>query len=222
MIRVELENAAGVGIYTIPEAARFTKLSPQRIRRWFGAEGRTKTFSPEFVSPDGKKALSFLDLIDVGIAGQLRAKGVQMPVLRRAYVNLQKKFGTTHAFCYRNVWTDGRTVFLREMAESGDDKLVDMEQRQHVLTRVIEPFLEGVEYDSRNNIASRWNIQKGLVIDPSLNFGAPTVAESGHSAYLIASLVKSNNGDIQKVADWYGVSLDSIRRAVSFEESIAA
>lgn len=222
MNKVSMECAAGIGIYTIPEAARFTKLAPQRIRRWFGAEGRTKTFAPEFKSPGGKLALSFLDLIDVGIAGQLRAKGVTLPTLRRAYINLQEKFGTTHAFCYRNVWTDGRTVFLRELAESGDDKLVDMERRQHVLTRVIEPFLEGVEYNSESHIAIRWNIQQGLIIDPSINFGAPTVTESGHSTYILASLVRSNDGDVQKVADWYGVNSALVRRAVAFEELIAA
>ncbi len=215
------ENVAGLGIFSFSEASRLTGLEPRRVRRWFGADGRSPAFSAEFRSPAGHEALSFLDLIDVLIAGKLRERGVSFQALRRAYKNLQKKFGTEHAFSYRNVWTDGKTVFLQEMLQRGEAKLVDMEHRQLVLTRVVQPYLEEIEYDTRD-LANRWKITDGVVIDPALNFGSPTLEDVGISSYILASAVAANGNDVDKVAVWYDIDPQAVRRAVNFERAIAA
>lgn len=215
------QSLIGRGVYSVPEVARLTKLSAQRIHRWCAASDDDGAFKPTYESDTGKRGLSFLDLIDIGVTGELREKGVPLQTLRRAYRNLQNKFGVEHAFCYRRLWTDGKTVFLEVLGDEGQEQLVDMERRQHVLSKVIKPFLQGVEYDKRD-LASRWNIAKGLVIDPDLNYGAPTLKQTGHATYLIASLVVANGNDIAKVSDWYSITPDEIRRAIAFEESLVA
>ena len=221
MSRTAVENVAGLGIFSFPEASKLTGLDPRRVRRWFGADGRKAAFRAEFHSPSGRDALSFLDLIDVLVAGKLREKGVSFQSLRRAYRNLQRKFGTEHAFCFRSMWTDGKTVFLEEMLQQGEAKLVDMEHRQLVLTRVLQPYLEEIEYDDKE-IANRWNIYDGVVVDPALNFGSPTLEDAGISSYVVAASYAANGNDAEKVAAWYDIGPDVVRKAVEFERAVAA
>jgi len=68
----------GNGVYTLTEAARLTGLRPRRVREWF--RGRTATAAPPAFPGDyrpvsGQMAISFHDLVEVFIAGQLRDKG---------------------------------------------------------------------------------------------------------------------------------------------------
>jgi hypothetical protein len=56
----------GHGIYSLPEAARLTRLRSSRVREWFtGRSGlaRKAVFESDYDSVGGDRAISFLDLI---------------------------------------------------------------------------------------------------------------------------------------------------------------
>src|SRR5207245_10786935 len=93
----------GQGVYSVAEAARLTGLKPARIREWFRGRTRRHSRKPVFLGDyepvDGDFAISFLDLIDVFVAGQLREHGVLLRTLRRVYEGWRKDVGHPTHHC---------------------------------------------------------------------------------------------------------------------------
>ena len=77
----------GHGIYNLPEAARLTRLRTSRVREWFTGRSldqeRKPVFKSDYDSVSGDRAISFLDLVELFIAGQLREQGVSLQSLRK-------------------------------------------------------------------------------------------------------------------------------------------
>ena len=81
----------GRGVYSFAEAARLTGLPHVRVLEWFR---RKPVFNGDFSSVKGDFAISFYDLIDLYVAGQLREHGVSLQTVRKVYTKLQKALET--------------------------------------------------------------------------------------------------------------------------------
>ncbi len=85
----------GQGSYILAEVSKLTQIHPSRVRSWFKQRSDGTGFGPIFNSDyppvHGDYAVSFLDLIDVLVAGQLRDRyNVPMNIVRHAHTLLQK------------------------------------------------------------------------------------------------------------------------------------
>src|SRR5947208_9135710 len=102
-----MSSALGRGVYTIPEAARLTGLHPARVREWFRKRppqaGRRPVFISDYAPLAGDTAISFFDLVDVYVAGQLREYGVSMQTVRRVYKSLAADLDVKHPFCHQQL-----------------------------------------------------------------------------------------------------------------------
>src|SRR4051794_36241923 len=128
----------GHGVYSIPEAARLTHLRPQRVREWFSGRGgpRGYVFRSDYQPVQGDRAISFLDLVELFVASQLRDHGVSMQALRKVYKTLERDFRTRHPFCRREILSDGKNVFILGLDERGADEMVDVLSRQRVFVEI--------------------------------------------------------------------------------------
>ena len=76
----------GHGIYNLPEAGTLTRLKPRRVREWFigraSDQARRPVFRSDYPPVNGDRAISFHDLIELFVAGQLRERGVSLQSLR--------------------------------------------------------------------------------------------------------------------------------------------
>jgi uncharacterized protein (DUF433 family) len=220
------------GIYTIPEAARLTDVSPWRIRRWLrgyefkAKHGRHRSAPvwPSQLEPiDNKMALGFLDLLEIHSVDAFISAGVTWKTLREAHTKAQKLAGHSHPFCTHQFATDGRTVF-GELREKNDEiALWDMHDLQKVFERIIRPFLKNVEFDS-GKVPHRWwprGKSHLVALDPSRSFGQPIVFRDGVPTQTLARSVKAN-GSVPEVARWFEISASSVREAVEFEQQLAA
>lgn len=215
----------GQGAYTYSEAASFTRLRTARVREWFVARPST-TLGAVFQSDyDGKTTqplISFLDLVDVYIAGQLRDRGVSLQTLRKVYGALQLEFEAEHPFGRRELLTDGKSVFLAGLDSQGRDEVIEVLTRQRAFPKVIRPFLQTLEFDTESRLASKWNIAKGVVLNPGICFGQPIVEAKGIPTHIIAKAVQANKNNRKAVADWYGMTVKDVAAAVRFEAQRAA
>lgn len=212
----------GQGIYGIPEASRLTGVHPQTARRWFvGTLDREPLLEPSAPKIADRYAINFLDLIDLLVVGQFRDAEVSFKTIRRSYEVLQQRFDTKHAFCHRSLLTDGTKIFLDHIDEIGDHFLEEVISRQHAMPKVLRQYLKEIEYDHSSELARLWNIGDGVILDPARNFGKPIVAE-GVSTSVILDSVNGNHGNVELVADLYGVSMENVKKAVLFEEKLAA
>ncbi len=218
------------GLYAIPEATRLTRVSAGKIRRWIKGYSFRKgqsvrhsdaVWQGEIRPLDNKVALSFRDLLELRFVDAFIQAGVSWRTMRRAHGVAQEELGTTHPFCSNRISTDGKNILMRQAEEDGDEALLNLVTKQREFTRIVQEFLEELEFSGDDIIW--WPLGKGrqIVVDPRRNFGQPTVARSGVPVTTLARSVKANSS-VDEVARWYEVQRDEVRDAVAFEESLAA
>lgn len=215
-------EAMGHGVYSFSEAGRLTGLSTQRVRSWFEdrnilgkPHGRGRVFQSDYGS---EEIISFLDLIEVLVAGHMRELGISLVAVRRAYAALRCYLNTQHPFSHQGLLTDGRKLFIYLETESRRRcELIEIVSQQHAIPQVLMPYLERVDYDSVSCLARRWNIEESVVIDPGRGLGKPIVRESAMPTAVLAAAYHANGQDADRVADWYGVAPADVEAAVHFE-----
>ncbi len=223
----------GIGIYTVAEAARLTRVPPLRIRRWVqGYSYRAVPKGPQSYSPavfvhelepiDGALALTFLDLLEIRFVDAFRRHGVSWKTIRQAAAYAGEVLHTTHPFSTKKFKTDGRRI-IGEFTESSSDRaLLDLVGRQYEFKAVISHTLfEGIEF--KGNEAALWWPLGGrgrVLLDPHRSFGQPIVAKEGVPTTVLARAVRAE-GSVDRVARWFEVERASVRAAVEFEEGLA-
>jgi uncharacterized protein (DUF433 family) len=219
------------GIYSLAEAARLTRVSKGRIRRWIKGydyrKGAARRHSDAVwhgdIQPiDGKIALGFLDLVEIRFVDEFLRAGVSWKTMRKAHTLAKQELGAEHPFCSNRFVTDGRRILLRQANESSDRALLDLVSNQQEFERIVEPFLKELEF-AEEHLARWWPMgkERHVVVDPLRNLGQPTVSKSGVPAQILARSAKAN-GSVEAVARWYEVLPEEVRDAVAFEESLAA
>jgi uncharacterized protein (DUF433 family) len=221
-----MESILGHGVYAFSEAAKLTGLKPARVREWFRGRpsgiGRKPVFSSDYEPVEGDYAISFLDLIDVFVAGQLREHGVSLQVLRRVYEQMQQDLGAAHPFGRKELLSDGKQVFMRGLDNQGQEELTEVLTRQMVFPRIILPFLKRIDYGKASRLAERWHIANLVVVDPAICFGKPVVEPVSIPTAILSGAYHANGRDAERVASWYNVHSSHVLAAVEFERNMAA
>ncbi len=214
----------GNGVYSLTEAARLTHLRPQRVREWFAGRSGTRgvVFRSDYQPVEGDRAISFLDLVELFVAGQLRDHGVSLQALRKVYKRLEKDLDTRHPFGRREILTDGKNVFVLGLDDKGAEEMVEVLSRQKVFVEILLPFLKRIDYDSATRLAKKWFVTDQVVLDPMICLGKPIVEKAGIATAILAASFQANDQDAGIVADWYGVQQGQVLAAVEFERSLAA
>jgi uncharacterized protein (DUF433 family) len=218
----------GMGVYNIAEAAKLSGLQPGRVRAWF-RPGETNlssrpVFLSDYPSVGDDRAISFLDLIEVCIAGKLRAADppVSLQHIRKVHRKLSNDTGQKHPFCTREIYHSRGKIFTRPLNEPGTDAIIDPLSNQQYINAIILPFLQRIEYDEITDLARLWHIADGIVVDPARCFGKPIVEEVGIATRILASAYEANGRNSRRVANWYEIDPDHVEKAVKFERELAA
>ena len=221
----------GVGLYTIPEAARLVGVPSRRIRRWVhgyryrGRDGAEAASEPlwhaDTPATDTTVGLSFLDMMEVRMVSAFRGHGVSWAVIRDAARHACDLFRDNHPFTMRRFQTDGNRIF-GEAAEEQGGRLLDMNRRQWVSKPIVQRSLfDGIEFDGGQ--AARWYPVKSrkIVVDPARSFGRPVLADYGVPTEVLFAAFKVE-GSVDKVSRWYDVPKPAVRAAIGFERQVAA
>jgi uncharacterized protein (DUF433 family) len=223
----------GVGLYGVPEAARLSNVSAGRIRRWLKGyvyhhadEDRVSpaVWEPQLPILEGTVGLSFLDLMEVRFVDAFLQAGVSWRTIRLAAQRAREILDLDHPFSTRRFQTDGHSIFAEVLRESGEHQLLDLAKNQYAFRRVISPSLySGMDFDLMDRAARWWPMGKGrgVVVDPSRQFGQPIVSEGSIPTAVLADAVKAE-GSVSAAARWYDVPEAMIRDAVAFERQLAA
>jgi uncharacterized protein (DUF433 family) len=176
--------------------------------------------------------LTFPEMLSLRLVRGFRNAGLGLPTIKRVAKRAAEDFGFDVPFVSRRFRTDGRKVFIELQAEqpANDEPAIPRQEREliEVLTgqkafqEVVEPSLfANVEWD--DDLASRWwpmGKERSVLLDPSVLFGAPRIANTSVPTAVLAAAVRTEGGDpsaLEAVADWYGVTPQDVRNAVSFE-----
>ncbi len=219
------------GLYTVPEAARLTRVSVGKIRRWLkGYSFRSgesvrhsdAVWQGELRPIENKLALSFRDLLELRFVDAFIHAGVSWRTMRRAHAKAQEQLKSTHPFCSNRIFTDGRSILLRQGKEDSDQVLIDLANNQAEFARIVEPFRKELEFSGTDIVWWPLGKERQIVLDPKRNFGQPSAARSGVPTRVLARSVKTNGGSVAAVSHWFEVSGGEVRDAVEFEMRLAA
>jgi uncharacterized protein (DUF433 family) len=221
----------GVGLYTVPEAARLTRVSRARIRRWLLGYAKTghheqRAYSAVWRSDlapiDGMVALSFADLMEVRFIDAFRRAGVSWRTIRRAAERATMLFNRNHPFSTQRFRSDGKSIFAELVKETGEKVLLDLARSQFAFEQIISPSLyTGLDFSVHDEVIRWWPMprRKGIVIDPQRSFGQPIVAKEGVPT-LILKRAYDVEQNVKAVADWFEVSPKAVKDAIAFEKQL--
>jgi uncharacterized protein (DUF433 family) len=218
----------GRGVYSLSEAARLTQLRPARVRDWFrpveGNRPGLAVFTSDYPSVGDDRAISFLDLVEVYIAGRLREASppVSLQHIRKVHQKMAAESGQRHPFCTREIYHSGGKIFTRRLNDRALGAVIEPLTDQSYINEVIMPFLKEIEYDHITNLAKIWHIAEGVVVDPARCFGKPIVSEVGIATRVLAAAYEANGRNFDRVAEWYEIDPSHVQSAVSFESRAAA
>jgi uncharacterized protein (DUF433 family) len=216
----------GHGVYDLGEATQLTGLKRARVREWFWRRvsdpvPRLK-FDGDYAGVAEDQSISFLELVEVFVAGQLREHGVSLRSLRRAHAKLQNDWETRHPFSRKEIRTDGQKVLLRALDEPERRIVCEAITRGQVFESIIRPTLKKIEYDPASNLATKWHLSPLVALNPRVCFGQPIVEPIGITTYVLAASYLANGRNAKRVANWYEIEEKHVLAAVEYETRHAA
>jgi uncharacterized protein (DUF433 family) len=223
----------GVGLYTFPEAARIIGITPAKLRRWVGQYRRKEPGAECLSKPvisryfqGGERVLTFLELVELLFVKLFREEGVSMAVIRRAAEEAARRFDTPYPFAVKRFDTDGQRIFATLRDESPSGRVVmELGKGQYVLDAVARPFFRKLDYRDDGEAFRYWPLDREgrVVLDPERSFGKPIDAETGVPTRAPYDAVLAGGGQSPEiVADWFGVPVEAVQAAVTFERSLQA
>lgn len=234
----------GLGVYTLPEAARLLHSEAREVRRWLrgyrysyhaGDETRVhRTSGPLWETQYADdpalhdKAIGFLDLLELRIVKSFVNCGVPLLVVRRCLEQARALFKASHPFASLRFRTDGRTIYLQALHGAGETEFLDLKSLQYAFKQVVRPSLYvGIEFEAGR--ARRWfpaaGNRKLIVIDPEIQFGKPVLKASSVPTRALYESFKAEGGDkpaVSMVARIFELPANEVQAAVRFEERLQA
>ncbi len=211
----------GHGVYDISEAARFTGLKPARVREWFRGWSSDpiphRVFRGDYAGVAAGHSISFLELVEVFVAGYLRKHGVRLRSIRRAHARLQDDWETRHPFARGEIRADGENVFVSALDGRERQIVSEAITKSQVFERIILPTLEKIDYDPASKLATKRHLSPLVVLDPRICFGQPIVEPVAITTYVLAAFYLANGRNAKTVANWYEIEEEHVMAAVEFE-----
>jgi uncharacterized protein (DUF433 family) len=219
------------GIYTFPQAARLLGMPSQQINRWMThRKVKSKTgerevkplWEPHVPAFGDKPALSFLDLMELRLIGELvGAEQLRIADIRLFIENLRGlPSDFPHPLLNRQITlqTDGKKLYARSR---GGEWQIDLSSNQYVLTEILKESLKDLDFDGGDLPTRWWPLRKAgaIVVNPEHEFGAPILSASGIPTSAIMRSLKSGN-DISAIARIYEVDIVAVSAAVEFEREL--
>lgn len=209
-------------LYSFAEADHLANVPSRTSKRWLTGyhylrEGERVTKPPVTIRDDVGEAASFLDLVEIVAIGGLKTLGFTLIDIRKIVDACQDLFQVERPLTTLELKIGGREVFVH----AGEDQLIEVlkGRGRRVWSEVLEPFLQTLDHE--NQVARRWwpmGKAVPVLIDPSLAFGLPVIADTGVRTEIIFE--RFQVGELtSEIADDFNLTPDKVERAVQFEVS---
>ncbi len=221
-----MSEILGRGVYSVPEAARFTGLKASTVGRWaFGYRGYEEIVDPDLPQLAGVRAVSFLTLMELYLMRRLQDEGIRAEKFRIAAEEVAKREGIEHPFAFERLgeflWHDSNDFYVHDVADDSDWlQITGRNRHNRVLHLVVDPFLREVEFESE--YVRRWfpaESGRMVVLDPAVRFGEPVVTGTRIPTANLADQVAAGDSPAV-VADCYDLTVDQVLAAQGFEERL--
>ena len=206
---------SGTGLYTLGEVAKYARMSPMTVGRWFKGDGYCK----RVFSLEDSKVITFLDFVQLLAVRDLRDYGVELQKIRDAVDRASSQFGIQYPFACKHttflfdneIWIqpDGKTV----------TQLSGKRHGQKGITTIVEQFYKDISFNEKTGLAETYKAfeknEHRIVMNPTMRFGEPLVDDCGCTAIALFEAAKSE-GSAAEAARIYGVGVDQVQMCVDY------
>ncbi len=209
-------------MYTEEAAARLLRIAPSTLHWWL--EGRSPRYRPVIrAEPTGSRNVTWAEFVEAGLLRSYRREhDVPLKELRDFIDRLRDEFQVPYPLADRRPYVGpGRRLLIDLQDRSHLDPefcLVAMANGQIVLTAPGEQFYERVDWSGDE--PAGWRPHEDPVspvrINPLVRFGMPAIG--GISTEAIAGEL-DGGASLEEVADDFGLDIDAVRWAQSYELS---
>jgi uncharacterized protein (DUF433 family) len=206
-----------VPAYRVFEAARYARTSHQTIGNWQRIRGN---HGGAISARDDGEALSYLQLIEVGVVAAMRKSGVALAKIREAREYLRSEFNADYPFAHYRFKTDGKSLFMDydQVSKADKEKLLALnENGQLAWNQILSALLHEFEYDTHIGTVLSWRVdgfESPIRLDPRIAFGAPQVG--GIPTWVLRGRWDSGEG-LGDIADDYDLPPAHVSAALRFE-----
>jgi uncharacterized protein (DUF433 family) len=216
------------GLYTVADAARLLRISPQRVRGWIAGYPNTKAepiLRNDVGWLDGSLAFSFANLMEIRFIEHFTALKVRTATIREMAREAERLLKHPHPFATKTVFeTDGKRIFAETAQSTGDKRLYYLKAKNWAMLEVIEQSLHReISYDPSGD-AAQWLPRPeipSVIIHPRIAFGHPVLKEEGVPTRTIFESFQAEDDDAESVAKWFAIPTARVREAVHFEINLA-
>ncbi len=207
------------GAFTTSQVGRLIGVDPQKVASW--TDGRPPLIMSDFDRVAGRIALSFDALVEARAVAYLISEGVSSRRLRSLMKLLRQRFTDDHPLARdRALITDGRSVF-----EWKDQKLIDLLSDCYASEEILRPCLAGRVVFRGGRAAWLEPDPQTLPlvrVDPQRAFGRPVVVDGSIAVPTETLTQAAETEGIEEAGDWFGVSEEAVKQAITFEKRLAA
>ena len=222
MIKLLTAAVDGLGLYSVSEAARYAKMPPSTVRRWFFPGKAAHCLRRGDIESDEEKALSFLDFVEAIAVRSLRVDyRVSLNTIRRAIDFAQDTYRTDHLFAredHKTLIDGSRQIHIIFPGEENPVKMGGEGAGQTTFRACIEGYMEDLEFN-RERLANLYTaFQFGgqkVVMNPAFRFGEPIIEENGYPVHVLWRAVVSE-GSPERAAELYAASVASVKAAYRY------
>ena len=214
-------------MYSFSEAARLANVSTTTVKNWlFGYTVRGREVPPLFPSGNGA-TVSFLQMIEMMVAGRFRksASGMNVPfrAVRDAYMNARESSGIEYPLAHMKLEALGGHIvhLLKEGGSLSSFQALDAPE-QWTLPGLLRETIDQIEYD--RELAARWfPIGKNvpIVVDPRLSTGLPVIHGRGVTVQAIRKRFQAGLR-IDFIAKDFEMEPHLVETALQYSERVAA
>ena len=214
-------------MYSFGEAAHLAGVSATTVKNWlFGYTVRGREVPP--LLPSGRGPMvSFLQMIEIMVAGRFRksasGKNVPFRAVRDAYLNARESSGIKYPFAHMKLEALGGHIVhvLREGGSPDSFQALDAPE-QWTLPGLLRETIDQIEYD--HELAARWfpvgkNVP--IVVDPRLSTGLPVIQGRGVTVQAIRKRFQTGLR-IDFIARDFEMDPHLVETALQYSERVAA
>jgi uncharacterized protein (DUF433 family) len=225
-VEIMTTSYLGLGLYTIQDATRATRIPEAKLRRWIN--GSKQHGPPVFPRPYPDLAergvLTFHELIQLRMIQAFRDQLVPLVDIRIAVNVLMERWGTQCPLAVRGLFTDGRRLImeLRGQGRISARLFEELPNGQLVFDFASKFFTAHIDYEAEL-ARYYWPLgkEKGIVLDPHRNFGRPILHESRVPTEPLYQMYCAGES-VEAIAEWYGVTPHGVNAAILYERPLAA
>lgn len=204
----------GSGVYDAQEASHLLAVPVECIVRWALPE---RSGLPPVVAPSLDKLFSFVDLVSLGVVGQLWEQRVAEDDMRRGLKWLQHLTGYEKPLAHRDV-VDTLATSGRAFVAKVEGGWYDLGKgRQGAFQEILRVYLEKITFDDLG-VARLWKPAPHIVLDPRIQAGTPCIEGTRIPTETVAAMTEVDSPEL--VAEDFGLTVEEVLAAGSFEAGL--